>query len=133
MRRWFGTVSGAFHQALELLLLSCYYLPWLWGQAELLSHFLAAHAPWYQHGEIGTTVIFFVLDGAKDTLLGLPFSLYSTFVVEQRHVFNKQTLGLFFIAVLKSVRPPSRTPLHALAMTSCAVAPAVMYRGDMQL
>lgn len=30
------------------------------------------------------------------TLVGLPFSLYSTFVVEERHGFNKATLGLFF-------------------------------------
>lgn len=30
------------------------------------------------------------------TVIGLPFSLYSTFVVEERHGFNKQTLGLFF-------------------------------------
>lgn len=30
------------------------------------------------------------------TIIGLPFSLYSTFVVEERHGFNKQTLGLFF-------------------------------------
>jgi STE24 endopeptidase len=109
MRRWFRTASGAFHQALELLLLRCYYLPWLWGRAELLSQLLAAHTPGYRHGEIGTTIIFFLLDGAKDTLLGLPFSLYSTFVVEQRHGFNKQTLALFLVDVLKSARPP---PLH---------------------
>lgn len=30
------------------------------------------------------------------TIIGLPFSFYSTFVVEERHGFNKQTLGLFF-------------------------------------
>lgn len=30
------------------------------------------------------------------TVIGLPFSLYSTFVVEAKHGFNKQTLGLFF-------------------------------------
>lgn len=52
------------------------------------------------------SVIFNVLDGAKDMVLGLPFSLYSTFVVEQKHGFNKQTPGLFFMDVLKSVRSP---------------------------
>ena len=48
-------------------------------------------------------VIFNLLDGAKDMVLGLPFSLYGTFVVEQKHGFNKQTLGLFFLDILKSV------------------------------
>lgn len=30
------------------------------------------------------------------TVVGLPFALYSTFVVEAKHGFNKQTIGLFF-------------------------------------
>merc|ERR1719218_2593 len=29
-------------------------------------------------------------------ILYLPFELYSTFVIEQKHGFNKQTVGLFF-------------------------------------
>ena len=42
-------------------------------------------------------------------VLGLPFSLYGTFVVEQKHGFNKQTLGLFFLDIVKSVGTmPSR-------------------------
>lgn len=36
------------------------------------------------------------LFACRQTLIGLPFSLYSTFVVEAKHGFNKQTLGLFF-------------------------------------
>ncbi len=48
-------------------------------------------------------MVFNLLDGAKDIVLGLPFSLYGTFVVEQKHGFNKQTLGLFFLDILKSV------------------------------
>lgn len=52
------------------------YLPWLWYRSEALSLFLDAHIGWYSHSEIGVTIIFFVLDGAKDTVLGLPFSLY---------------------------------------------------------
>jgi len=36
-----------------------------------------------------------VLMTLVDTLTSLPFNLYSTFVVEQKHGFNKTTLGLF--------------------------------------
>lgn len=36
------------------------------------------------------------------TATSLPFSLYSTFVIEQRHGFNKQTLGLFFADLAKT-------------------------------
>ena len=36
-------------------------------------------------------------------MITLPFSLYSTFVVEQKHGFNKQTIGLFFSDLFKSL------------------------------
>ena len=49
------------------------------------------------------TIIFYLLDSAKDLVLGIPFSIYSTFVIEQKHGFNKQTLGLFVMDVIKSV------------------------------
>ena len=74
--RWFSFISGIFHQGLELVLLSGGYLPWLWYGSEALSLLLDAHISWYSHSEIATTIIFFLLDGAKDTVLGLPFSLY---------------------------------------------------------
>jgi hypothetical protein len=42
--------------------------------------------------EVMITFIFTVLLSLHDTLLSLPFSLYSTFVVEQKHGFNKTVL-----------------------------------------
>lgn len=38
---------------------------------------------------------------AISTVTSIPFSLYSTFVVEEKHGFNKQTIGLFFTDILK--------------------------------
>ena len=102
-------MSGAVNQTIELLLLSCYYLPWLWGRADAASQALAGHISWYRHSELAVTIIFFLLDGAKDVALGLPFSWYRTFVLEEKHGFNKQTLRLFFLDTVKSVRP-----MHAL-------------------
>eukprot|EP01041_Mallomonas_annulata_P011346 gene11345-23739_t len=45
--------------------------------------------------EIVVTIIFVCLLTLHDTIIGLPFSLYSTFVIEQRHGFNKSTLALY--------------------------------------
>lgn len=84
-------------------MLSLFYLPWLWGKSETLTQYLAMNVSWLSSGEIPVTVVFFLLDGAKDTLIGLPFSLFSTFVLEQKHGFNKQTLGLFVVDFIKSV------------------------------
>jgi STE24 endopeptidase len=44
-----------------------------------------------------------ILYGVFSVILGLPKSLYATFVVEQRHGFNKQTLGLFVSDTIKSL------------------------------
>ena len=65
------------------------------------------------------SVVFNMLDGAKDMVLGLPFALYGTFVVEQKHGFNKQTLGLFLMDQLKSVS----LPLRSLTPCNCCMAP----------
>ncbi len=54
-------------------------------------------------GEIGTGVAFFGLLGFLSILLDLPFSLYSTFRIEEKHGFNRQTLGGFFLDRLKGM------------------------------
>ena len=38
-----------------------------------------------------------------ETVIQIPFNLYSTFVVEQKHGFNNQTLRLFFTDLAKSL------------------------------
>jgi CAAX prenyl protease N-terminal, five membrane helices len=54
-----------------------------------------------------------------ETIKGTPWSMYFTFVIEQRHGFNKQTLGLFVVDMLKSVRLYNR---FCVAYTKCVVA-----------
>jgi STE24 endopeptidase len=39
----------------------------------------------------------------SSTLIQIPFSLYSTFVIEERHGFNKQTLFLFITDLIKEI------------------------------
>lgn len=45
--------------------------------------------------EVVVTWLFVVLLTLVDTVVSFPFSLYSTFVVEQKHGFNKSSFGLF--------------------------------------
>jgi len=53
--------------------------------------------------EIKVTLVFLALTTAIGTVTGLPFELYSTFRIEKKHGFNKQTLGLFFADKVKSL------------------------------
>jgi STE24 endopeptidase len=39
----------------------------------------------------------------QSTLFEIPFSLYSAFVIEEKHGFNKQTLKLFFADIFKTL------------------------------
>lgn len=49
------------------------------------------------------SVAFFLIDSLKDLLIGIPWSLWSNFIVEQKHGFNKQTPLLFLTDQLKQV------------------------------
>ncbi|XP_043218075.1 CAAX prenyl protease 1 homolog [Amphibalanus amphitrite] len=53
-------------------------------------------------GEITQSMVFMLYTSVVSTVIGLPWSLYSTFAVEQRHGFNKQTLGFFIKDKLKA-------------------------------
>lgn len=51
--------------------------------------------------EIVSTMLFFFLQSALSTVLDLPFSIYSNFVIEERHGFNKYTMRFFIWDMIK--------------------------------
>ena len=89
--RWFSFFSNLFIIAVTIGLLATWFMPKLWE----VSAGIAARFGYNRSHEVLITVIYNLLDAGKDMLLAMPFSLYSTFVVEQRHGFNKQTLAIF--------------------------------------
>lgn len=91
--------SGLFTLALTLATLLLGYMPWLWD----FSGTVLARVPSLPQGDIARSIAFFLIDGLARTVIGLPWSAYSAFVVEQRHGFNKQTIGTFVGDVLKKV------------------------------
>jgi CAAX prenyl protease N-terminal, five membrane helices len=76
--------------------------------------------------EIKHTILFVLLNELFESVIGLPWSLYSTFVVEERHGFNKQTYLLFFTDLMKQASVlveledgPSVSVLAAPAVLLC--------------
>ncbi len=51
--------------------------------------------------EIILALVFFNIINIAQTLIGLPFSYYTTFVIEHKFGFNKMTRGLFFMDAVK--------------------------------
>lgn len=96
----FGLVEGSimFAEGVALMLLG--YLPFMWDLAERTSADVGLIAsprdPSSILQEMAVTSLFLALLMLHDTAVGLPFALYKTFVVEEKHGFNKSTLGLFF-------------------------------------
>ncbi|KAH3766728.1 Afc1 protein [Pelomyxa schiedti] len=74
------------------------WMPWLWEQSRNILNHLGATS---DH-QIWQSLVFALLKYCIDYFFGLPFSLYSTFIVEERHGFNRTTLKLFIVDQLKS-------------------------------
>mmetsp|Transcript_6499 Transcript_6499/g.20474 ORF Transcript_6499/g.20474 Transcript_6499/m.20474 type:complete len:498 (-) Transcript_6499:64-1557(-) len=97
----FKFISSAYALARGLAFVYGGALPYMWDAAD------AYGARWFGGStfdrEIKTSLIFYGVWEIADTLLNLPVSLYSTFVVEQRHGFNKSTLSLYVVDLVKTL------------------------------
>ncbi|VAW81686.1 Uncharacterized integral membrane endopeptidase Bmul_2226 [hydrothermal vent metagenome] len=92
------TLTNTRQGRLELLYSSLLLLGWtLGGGLQWLSR-LWQTAGW---GDLATGVAFMISAFIIMALLDLPFSLYHTFVIEERFGFNKTTLGTFAGDILK--------------------------------
>ncbi|CAH0479008.1 unnamed protein product [Peronospora belbahrii] len=94
----FSFVSGAYNQMEATVFLLLGYLPFMWTISGQVLAALNLDA----HNEIYRALMLLTLTSIRDTLVQIPFDLYSTFVVEARHGFNKQTYGLFFMDKIKT-------------------------------
>jgi STE24 endopeptidase len=88
----FGFITGS----LDLLLLLAF---WFAGGFNILDQW----ARGFDFGVIGTGLIFIGALVIAKTLISLPFSLYSTFVIEERFGFNKTDAKTFAVDRLKGL------------------------------
>jgi len=87
-----GLVSGS----IDIILLLAF---WFWGGFSILDEFIRE----LNQNDILSGLLFIgILSGLK-FILSLPFSIYSTFVIEERFGFNKTTPALFILDLLKSI------------------------------
>jgi STE24 endopeptidase len=94
----FGFVSGLYGQAQNLSFIYYDILPKLWAVTGV---WMTRYLPAAYTGEIIHTLIFFFVFNIITTVLNLPTSYYSTFVLEEKFGFNKQTLKLWVTDMLK--------------------------------
>jgi len=74
------------------LLLFCGFLPWIWDISADVLVFLELTLDY----EIIRSLIFVLIFMFLSKIISIPFDLYSTFVIEAKHEFNKQSFSLYF-------------------------------------
>uniref|UniRef100_A0A8C1MKJ5 CAAX prenyl protease n=1 Tax=Cyprinus carpio TaxID=7962 RepID=A0A8C1MKJ5_CYPCA len=84
----FGFWSGLYSEAEGTLILLLGGIPFLWK----VSGILTARFGFGPEYEISQSLVFLMLATLFSALTGLPWSLYNTFVIEEKHGFNQQIL-----------------------------------------
>ncbi len=90
------TRMGVVTSSVDLVLLLCF---WFFGGFGLLDTFIRGLG---QHPIISGLLFIGILSGFK-LILALPFSIYNTFVIEERFGFNKITPKIFILDMIKSI------------------------------
>jgi STE24 endopeptidase len=88
----FAMITTLANQGLLLAILLSGVLPWL----------VRTISPW-KYGPIVSGLIFFAALSIFTNLLRIPFSLYETFVIEERYGFNVMNFKMWISDLLKSV------------------------------
>ncbi|KAL3905375.1 MAG: hypothetical protein SGILL_009703, partial [Bacillariaceae sp.] len=97
----FGMVASTYDTMESVTFLLTGFLPYLWDMAVKLGKQYFGYT--LEENEIKISLIFLGLITLVGTVTSLPFELYSTFCIEKKHGFNKQTYGLFFTDKIKSL------------------------------
>lgn len=88
----FGAIQGWFSQFLSTAIIWFLGYRKFWDMAAQTLGFFGYTV---RDNEIFMSLLFTLYMSIFSTITGLPFTIYSTFVVEERHGFNKQTAGFF--------------------------------------
>ncbi|KAJ9521072.1 hypothetical protein QJQ45_022814 [Haematococcus lacustris] len=127
---WFGLFHSMYSLSENVTVVLLGLIPWTWTAAgRALTHLPPGLAASLHLGpgaspmsrELATSVLFMLAFSGFTLLSSLPWSLCSTFVIEARHGFNKQTLALFM-----------KDTLMSIALGLLILPPVVLVRGALR-
>ncbi len=85
-----GTISSSISIVISLTMLS---MGWFGSIDVWLRHYI--------ENDIWLALVFFGVLGLGSSIISLPFSIYSTFVIEEKFGFNKTTVKTFIVDMIK--------------------------------
>lgn len=92
VRTQYGFITGTF----DLVILLGF---WFYGGFNMLDEWIRG----FTFNDLISGIIFIVLLMMARSILSLPFSIYSTFVIEERFGFNKTTIKTYILDLLKGL------------------------------
>ncbi|TVU28006.1 hypothetical protein EJB05_19512, partial [Eragrostis curvula] len=98
-KSYFHFIHEAVTIVMDTTILYYKVLPWFWKKSAALVTSIGLNA----ENETIHTLAFLAGAMVWSQIVDLPFSLYSTFVIEARHGFNKQTIWLFIRDMIKGI------------------------------
>ena len=97
----FGMLASCYDTTESIAFLLLGFFPYCWDVAAQCGK------DWFNWAEadheIKISLLFLLLVTLVGTVTSLPFELYSTFQIERKHGFNKQTIGLFVTDKIKNL------------------------------
>uniref|UniRef100_A0A0K0E7G6 CAAX prenyl protease n=1 Tax=Strongyloides stercoralis TaxID=6248 RepID=A0A0K0E7G6_STRER len=93
----FEFVQSMFTHVFNCLILWYEILPLMWSFSESIDKKIGLT------GEMSQSLTFQIINTLLTFVTGIPFSYYDTFIIEQKHGFNKQTLSFFIKDKIKSL------------------------------
>jgi len=97
-KRLFGMVKSVNEMFVSTTILVCFVMPFFWGRS---IEFVKLCGLTAEH-ETVISLVFLNSYTIFQTIIGQPWDLYYKFVIEERHGFNKMTLGLYALDWVKS-------------------------------
>lgn len=98
----FGFLTSFYSQIQSTAVICFFIMPYFWNLSDdiLVTTFGLTRSKSIRW-EMYQSVTFTLITSLISTVVNLPFSIYSTFVIEQKHGFNKQTAGFYIKDKLK--------------------------------
>ncbi|KAK8828129.1 hypothetical protein WA538_002642 [Blastocystis sp. DL] len=106
-------IHSAFDTVVDVLFMLSGMMPYLYDCSKSVATVIHLES-----SETAICIIFSVVMSILEDVISLPWSLYSTFVIEEKYGYNKQTLRLFFSDMVKSflVNMVTMLPLSAVVI-----------------
>lgn len=91
----FGFISSVFGQLQSTATIYFFLMPYFWDLSNDIMKGMGFNRTKTLEWEIFQSLVFTFVTSIVSTFINLPLSIYNTFVIEERHGFNKQTAGFY--------------------------------------